>query len=349
MGIDQGKVIVTGGAGFIGSHTVVELALAGYTPVIIDDFSNAERSVLDGLASILGREVPCHAVDCNDGERLNELFAAEGPIRGVIHFAAFKSVGESVHSPLKYYRNNVGSLTTLLEVMKAHDVWDLVFSSSCTVYGQPDTLPVTEDTPMKEAESPYGRTKQICEELIGDVVKAEHPVRAAVLRYFNPIGAHPSSEIGELPIGTPDNLIPFITQTAAGIRDELIVFGDSYATADGSCIRDYIHVVDLAKAHVKALDWLARKEKRPAQEIFNIGTGSGASVLEVIEAFERASQQRLAYRIGPRREGDIEQIYANADKAEQVLNWKADCGLEEAMRDAWNWQVALDRKSKPVD
>jgi len=349
MGIDKGKVIVTGGAGFIGSHTVVELALAGYTPVIVDDFSNAERSVLKGLAAILGSEVRCHPVDCNDGARLSELFSAEGPLRGVIHFAAFKSVGESVHFPLKYYRNNVGSLTTILEVMKAHNVWDLVFSSSCTVYGQPDTLPVTEAAPMKEAESPYGRTKQICEELIGDVVRAQHPVRAALLRYFNPIGAHPSSEIGELPIGTPDNLVPFITQTAAGIRDELTVFGNDYATPDGSCIRDYIHVVDLAKAHVKALDWLASKAQNPAQEVFNIGTGSGASVLEVIEAFERASQQRLAYKIGPRREGDIEQIYANADKSEQVLGWKATCGLEEAMRDAWNWQVALGRKSNAAD
>lgn len=347
--LNKGKVIVTGGAGFIGSHTVVELVLSGYTPVIVDDFSNAERSVLKGLATILGHEVPCHAIDCNDATRLSDLFLAEGSIQGVIHFAAFKSVGESVHSPLKYYRNNVGSLTTLLEVMKAHDVWDLVFSSSCTVYGQPDRLPVTEDTPMKAAASPYGRTKQICEELIGDAVNARHPVRAAVLRYFNPIGAHPSSEIGELPIGTPDNLVPYITQTAAGIRNELTVFGDDYATPDGSCVRDYIHVVDLAKAHVKALDWLASKPEEPTQEVFNIGTGSGVSVLEVIEAFEQASQKNLSYKVGQRREGDIEQIYANADKSERVLDWKAICGLEEAMRDAWNWQLALGRKSKAAD
>ncbi len=341
----KGKVIVTGGAGFIGSHTVVELALAGYTPVIVDDFSNSERSVLEGLAAILGHEVTCHAVDCNNHSHMSELFAAEGSIRGVIHFAAFKSVGESVHSPLKYYQNNVGSLMTLLEVMKEQGVWDLVFSSSCTVYGQPDALPVTEETPMKAAESPYGGTKQICEQLIGDVVKASHPVRAAVLRYFNPVGAHPSSEIGELPLGTPDNLVPFITQTAAGIREALTVFGDDYATPDGSCIRDYIHVVDLAKAHVKALDWLEKQPEEAAQEIFNVGTGAGSSVLEAIKAFEKASGERLAYTVGSRRAGDIEQIYANADKSEQVLGWKAELGLEEAMRDAWNWQVALNRKS----
>jgi UDP-glucose 4-epimerase len=342
---DKGKVIVTGGAGFIGSHTVVELALAGYSPVIVDDFSNSQRSVLAGLEKILGHEVPCHAVDCNDGTRLSEIFSSEGPIQGVIHFAAFKSVGESVHSPLKYYRNNVGSTTTLLEVMKAHSVWDLVFSSSCTVYGQPDSLPVTEESPMKHAESPYGSTKQICERLIADLIVAEHPVRAAVLRYFNPIGAHPSGEIGELPLGTPDNLVPFITQTAAGSRNVLTVFGDDYATPDGSCIRDYIHVLDLAQAHVKALDWLAGQPEKPAQEIFNIGTGSGASVLEAIAAFERASGKSLTYTIGARRPGDIEQIYANADKSEKLLGWKATRGLEEAMRDAWNWQVTLDGRS----
>jgi UDP-glucose 4-epimerase len=334
-------VIVTGGAGFIGSHAVVELAEAGYEPIVVDDFSNSNRSVLDGLETILGGKIPCHAIDCNDSDALRLVFESEGPIKGVIHFAAFKAVGESVARPLAYYRNNIGSLVTLMEVMREFAVRDLVFSSSCTVYGQPDTLPVTEETPRKPALSPYGHTKQICESIIEDAVRAELPLRTAVLRYFNPIGAHPSSQIGELPLGAPENLVPFITQSAAGLRDRVTVFGDDYPTPDGSCIRDYIHVVDLAVAHVKSLQWLDSQDTPCMREVFNLGTGSGSSVLEVIAAFERASGVALKYRVGERRSGDIEKIYANADKAERMLQWRVERSMEEAMRDAWNWQLAL--------
>lgn len=337
-------MVVTGGAGFIGSHTVVELIGAGYEPIIVDDFSNSQRSVLEGLEAILGRKIPCHAIDCNDTDALRFVFESEGPIKGVIHFAAFKAVGDSVARPLAYYRNNVGSLITLMEVMQQFEVRDLVFSSSCTVYGQPDTLPVTEETPCKPATSPYGHTKQICESIIEDAVRAELPLRTAVLRYFNPIGAHSSSRIGELPLGTPENLAPVITQAAAGIRDQITVYGNDYETPDGTNIRDYIHVVDLALAHVKSLQWLDSQDTAPMSEIFNLGVGSGSSVLEVIAAFESASGMSLQYRVGDRRAGDIEKIYANVDKAERMLHWKAERSMEEAMRDAWNWQLALARE-----
>ena len=343
-GSSNNTVVVTGGAGFIGSHTVVELIGAGYEPIIVDDFSNSQRSVLEGLEAILGRKIPCHAIDCNDTDALRFVFESEGPIKGVIHFAAFKAVGDSVARPLAYYRNNVGSLITLMEVMQQFDVRDLVFSSSCTVYGQPDTLPVTEETPCKPAASPYGHTKQICESIIGDAVRAKLPLRTAVLRYFNPIGAHPSGRIGELPLGVPDNLVPFITQTAAGIRDSLTLFGDDYETPDGSCIRDYIHVVDLAAAHVKSLQWLDTQDAPSMSELFNVGTGGGRSVLEVIAAFERASGRSVKYRVGERRPGDIVQIYADVSKAERVLQWKAERSMDDAMRDAWNWQLALAGK-----
>jgi len=335
------KVIVTGGAGFIGSHTVVELSSAGYTPIIVDNFCNSDRKVLVGLEAIVERPIHCHEIDCNDPEALARVFEAEGEIFGVIHFAAYKSVSESVARPLDYYRNNVGSLLTLLERMQISGVRNLVFSSSCTVYGQPDALPVTEETPRKPAESPYGATKQVCEWIIDDVVKAGDPVRVVTLRYFNPIGAHPSGLIGELPLGTPDNLVPFITQTAAGIWQRLTVFGDDYPTPDGSCIRDYIHVMDLANAHVKALDWLEAQRQAACNEVFNVGTGKGCSVFEAIQAFARASGVSLPYTVGPRRSGDIEQIFANADKAERVLGWKAQRSIEDAMRDAWKWQRAL--------
>jgi len=335
------KVIVTGGAGFIGSHTVVELGAAGYEPIVIDNFCNSDRKVLRGLEAILKKPIRCHEIDCNDSQALAHVFEREGEIFGVIHFAAYKSVSESVARPLEYYRNNVGSLLTLLDRMCSSDVHNLVFSSSCTVYGQPDALPVTEETPRKPAESPYGATKQVCEWIIEDVVKAGDLIRAVTLRYFNPIGAHPSGLIGELPLGTPDNLVPFITQTAAGVRQRLTVFGDDYATQDGSCIRDYIHVMDLANAHVKALDWLEAQPRVSGNEVFNVGTGKGCSVFEAIQAFERAAGVTLPYTVGSRRPGDIEQIFADADKAQRVLGWKAQRSIEDAMCDAWRWQKNL--------
>jgi UDP-glucose 4-epimerase len=337
----KGKVIVTGGAGFIGSHSVVALIEDGYAPIIVDDFSNSEPSVLDGLESICGRAVPCHRLDCGDPDALATVFEQEGPIRGVIHFAAFKAVAESVREPLKYYRNNVGSLITLLELMQRFEVQDLVFSSSCTVYGQPDQLPVTEETPIKSAESAYGETKQVCETVIRDLVSSGAPIRAAVLRYFNPIGAHASGLIGELPIGDPANLVPVIMQSSAGLRGPVQVFGGDCATPDGTCIRDYIHVVDLAEAHVRSLDWLAEQDGAAINETFNLGTGHGTSVREAIVAFEKATGRTLDYRVGDRREGDIEQIYANTDKASEVLGWRAGRGIVEAMGDAWRWQCSL--------
>jgi UDP-glucose 4-epimerase len=335
------KVIVTGGAGFIGSHTVVELVEAGFEPVIVDDFSNSTQSVLDGLETILGRRVTCHEADCNDRDRLRQIFESAGTIQGVIHFAAFKAVGDSVSRPLAYYENNIGSLIAVMEVMQEFDVHDIVFSSSCTVYGEPDTLPVTEESPLKAAASPYGRTKQICESIIEDAVTAELQLRTVVLRYFNPIGAHPSGQIGELPLGVPDNLVPFITQTAAGIRDFLTVFGNDYDTPDGSCIRDYIHVLDLAAAHVKSLQWLNTQQTASMSELFNVGMGSGSSVLEVIAAFERVSGKSFDYRIGQRRPGDVVKIYADVGKAERILRWKTERSIDQAMKDAWNWQLAL--------
>jgi UDP-glucose 4-epimerase len=338
----QRKVIVTGGAGFIGSHTVVELSAAGYTPVIVDNFSNSQEKVLDRLEQLVGHAVKTHRVDCTDKAALAAVFAEEGQIEGVIHFAAFKAVGESVAQPLKYYRNNVGSLVTLLEVMNKHGVKSLVFSSSCTVYGQPDQLPVTEETPIAAPQSPYGHTKQICEAVIEDQSATGAGTKAISLRYFNPIGAHSSHLIGELPLGVPLNLIPYITQTAAGIREKLTVYGNDYNTIDGTCLRDYIHVVDLAKAHVKALDWLFSKAAKNSHEVINLGTGRGNSVLEVIKTFEAVSGTNLNYEIGPRREGDVEQIYASVDKSVALLGWKTELSLEVAIRDAWEWQRTLE-------
>ena len=338
------KILVTGGAGYIGSHTVVELAQAGYEPIIIDDFSNSKESVLAGLRDILGREVKCHDIDCGNADALRQVFEQEGDIQGVIHFAAFKAVGESVQKPLAYFQNNVGSLLTLIAVMKEVGVENLVFSSSCTVYGVPDQLPVTEATPTKPASSPYGRTKQMCEDIVHDVAGAsDNKQRTILLRYFNPIGAHPSAKIGELPLGVPNNLVPFITQTAAGMRDKLTIFGDTYDTPDGTNIRDYIHVVDLAQAHITAVQRLLDRKAPEAVETFNIGTGHGNSVLEVVKTFEEASGQKLNYIIGPPRPGDVPAIYADATKAAEVLGFKTTTSLRDSLASAWKWQETLSK------
>ena len=336
------KILVTGGAGYIGSHAVVELAQAGFQPVIVDDFSNSQESAVAGIEAILGAKVPLHRIDCGDAAALRQVFKTEKDIKGVIHFAAFKAVGESVQKPLAYFQNNVGSLLTLLEVMKEQGVENLVFSSSCTVYGIPDALPVTEATPTKPASSPYGRTKQMCEDIVHDVAGApDNRIRTILLRYFNPIGAHPSAKIGELPLGVPNNLVPFITQTAAGIREKLTIYGNDYDTPDGTNIRDYIHVVDLAKAHVVAVQRLLDRKATDTVETFNVGTGHGNSVLEVVHAFEQASGQRLNYSIGPRRPGDVPAIYADATKAEQVLGFKTETSLADSLASAWKWQLSL--------
>lgn len=333
------KILITGGAGYIGSHAAVSLIQAGFEPIIIDDFSNSQKSVLEGLKKILGRELTCYEGDCNNQDLMDRIFS-EQSITGVIHFAAHKAVGESTQLPLKYYKNNIGSLLVLLEVMKKHQVKDLVFSSSCTVYGQPDELPVRETTPRKDAESPYGNTKKIGEDILVDYVKSGESIRVIALRYFNPIGAHASAEIGELPLGTPANLVPFVTQTGIGIREKLTVFGDDYNTTDGTCIRDYIHVMDLAEAHVKSLQYLDGKPNN-FYDLFNVGTGNGNTVMEVIKAFEKVSGQALNYQIGPRRVGDVEQVWADTSKINKELNWSPQYGLEEALRDSWNWQLKL--------
>ena len=341
--IETKKIIVTGGAGFIGSHAVVELAQAGYEPVIIDNFENSFPIIVEGIQQILGGPVKIHKVDCRDKQGLQNVFDKEKNIYGVIHFAANKAVGESVADPLKYYDNNLQSLVTLLRVMKANNVLRLVFSSSCTVYGIPDSLPVNESLQTKRPASPYGNTKRISEELIEDFVASCPEFQAISLRYFNPIGAHRTSLIGELPIGVPNNLVPFITQTAAGLRNELTVFGKDYDTEDGTCIRDYIHVVDLAKAHVKALDAFLNVDLRGKNEIFNLGTGKGNSVLEVIKTFEKISGLKLKYRLGDRRPGDVPKIFGEVTKSNKILKWKSECTLEDSMRDAWNWQQYLGK------
>ncbi|WP_186753472.1 UDP-glucose 4-epimerase GalE [Echinicola salinicaeni] len=333
------QILITGGAGYIGSHTAVALVNAGFEPIIIDNFSNSEKTVLNGLEKILNRPVKCYEGDCNDSEMVRTIFK-ENNISGVIHFAASKAVGESTQIPLKYYSNNINSLIVLLETMKEFKVKDIVFSSSCTVYGQPDELPVKETTPRKDAESPYGNTKKICEDILMDHVKSGAAARIVALRYFNPIGAHPSSLIGELPIGVPANLIPFVTQTGAGIREKITVFGDDYNTPDGTCIRDYIHVMDLADAHVKSIQYLADK-KDNFFDLFNVGTGNGNTVMEVIKAFEKVSGKPLNYELGARRAGDIEKVWANTDKVSKVLGWTPEYNLEDALKDAWNWQLTL--------
>jgi UDP-glucose 4-epimerase len=338
------KVIVTGGTGYIGSHTVVELIVAGYEPVIIDNLYNSDISVLEGIRAITGVTPKFYGYDLCDSQKLEEVFRAEGKVDAIIHFAAYKAVGESVRKPLDYYRNNLTSLMNLLAAMERHDTPVLVFSSSCTVYGQPDTLPVTEASPVKEAASPYGYTKQAGEIIIRDTIAARSAHKAVSLRYFNPIGAHPTAFIGELPRGVPENLVPYITQTAIGLRDELKVFGTDYDTPDGSCIRDYLHVVDLAKAHVMALRRMLEGENKAGYEVFNLGMGKGVSVLEAIAAFEKASGVRLNFTITCRRAGDIEKIWADPSLANRELGWKTEITIEEAMETAWRWENRLKNK-----
>lgn len=340
------KILVTGGMGFIGSHTVVELIQAGYEPIIIDNLSNSSIQVLDGIEKITGQRPYFAQIDCQDKEALQQVMQEQGPISAIIHFAASKAVGESVEKPLLYYRNNLVSLLNLLDLMPSNGIERIVFSSSCTVYGQPEVLPVTENAPIQPALSPYGNTKQICEEIITDTAYANKQLHAILLRYFNPIGAHESAEIGELPNGVPQNLIPFVTQTAAGIREQLKVFGNDYNTPDGSCIRDYINVTDLAKAHVAAVKRLTEALQKKSVEVFNIGTGNGLSVLEIIKAFEKVTGQKLNYAIVGRREGDIEQVWADATYANTELGWKTEKNIEETLLSAWKWQEKLSQKSK---
>ena len=337
------KILVTGGLGFIGSHTVVELIQQNYEVVIADNLSNSEESVLEGINSICGIKPEWHNVDLSDSSK-SIFFLKNQRFDGIIHFAAFKGVGESVLNPLKYYRNNLLSLINVMSYLKSHNHCAFIFSSSCTVYGQVEKLPITENADIKTAESPYGKTKQICEEILKES-SAAYDLKSIVLRYFNPIGAHPTGKIGELPIGVPQNLIPFITQSAAGIRGVLNVFGDDYPTPDGTAIRDYIHVVDLAQAHVIALERLLSNKNASPMEIFNIGTGKGSSVFEVIKAFEKASGKKLDYKITDRREGDITSAYAETKSAREILGWKSKKTLEDALKDAWKWQKSLDKKS----
>jgi len=337
------RILVTGGTGYIGSHTVVCLMEQGYDVVIVDNLSNSNVEVLDGIEKIVGRRPDFENLDCLDYPNMDRLFARYNDIEAVIHFAASKAVGESVEKPLMYYRNNLGSLVNLLELMSAHGVKNIVFSSSCTVYGQPDAdhLPVDETAPIQKALSPYGNTKQINEEIIQDTCHSNPNIHATILRYFNPIGAHPSAEIGELPNGVPNNLLPFVTQTAAGLREKLRVFGDDYNTPDGSCIRDYIYVLDLAKAHVKAVERMLSGNADEQVEIFNLGTGRGLSVLEIIRTFIKVTGVHIPYEIVGRREGDIEQVWAKPDRANKVLGWRADTPVEDVLLSAWNWEKHL--------
>jgi UDP-glucose 4-epimerase len=330
------KILVTGGLGFIGSHTVVELQNQGFEVIIIDDLSNTTLSVLDRITEITGIKPAFHNIDLRIKKDVKSFFTIH-KVDGIIHFAAFKAVGESMQNPLDYYENNIGSLVYVLQEMRDHHLDNFIFSSSCTVYGQADELPITENAPVKKAESTYGNTKQIGEEIIYESCKA-HNLNAIALRYFNPIGAHESIKIGELPLGVPQNLIPFVTQTAAGIRKELAVFGDDYPTSDGTAIRDYIHIVDLAKAHIAALQRLIKKNNTQNFEFFNVGSGTGSSVLEVIKTFEKVSQKPLNYKIDGRREGDITAAYADTSMANKELNWKTEKTLEEALAAAWKWQ-----------
>lgn len=335
------RILVTGGTGYIGSHTVVELQKAGYPVVIIDNLSNSNKEVLDGIERITGIRPDFVEADCTDIKALDKLFTDYPGIKGIINFAASKAVGESMQKPILYYRNNLATLLNLLEEMPIHGVKGIVFSSSCTVYGEPDVNPVTEQSPIKKATSPYGNTKQISEEIITDVINAGAPIKSVILRYFNPVGAHPSAEIGELPNGVPQNLIPYLTQTAMGIRKELSVFGDDYNTPDGSCIRDYIDVVDLAKAHVIAVERMLEDKSDEKIEIFNLGTGNGLSVLQLINTFEEATGVKVPHKIVGRRAGDIEKVWANPTYANEVLGWKADTPISDTMRSAWAWQCKL--------
>lgn len=336
-------ILVTGGSGFIGSHTTVELIQNGYNVVIVDNLSNSNASVVDGIEKITGVRPEFEKVDCCDYAAMENVFEKHKGISGIIHFAASKAVGESVQKPLLYYRNNINSLINLLELMPKYGVKGIIFSSSCTVYGQPsaENLPVTEEAPMQKALSPYGNTKQVNEEIIQDYIHSGAPIKSIILRYFNPIGSHPSALIGELPNGVPMNLIPFVTQTAIGIRKELKIFGNDYNTPDGTCIRDYIDIMDLAKAHVKAMERILNENGTDPVEVFNIGTGKGLSTLQIVEGFEKATGVKLNWHYAPRREGDIEKVWANPHKANTVLGWKASVDIEDTLRSAWKWQQKL--------
>ncbi len=332
------KILVTGGTGYIGSHTVVELQTAGYEVIVVDDLSNSNIDVLDNIEQISGKKPAFEQFSLADAAKTDDFFNRHRDIAAIIHFAASKAVGESVQLPLHYYRNNLVSLLNILDCQVKYGISNIVFSSSCTVYGQPDKLPVTETTPRKDAESPYGNTKRVNEDILQDAVRAYPQLKGIALRYFNPIGAHPSALIGELPLGIPQNLVPFITQTAAGLRSELLVFGDDYDTPDGSAIRDYINVVDLAKAHLVAIERLLQNQNKTGYEVFNLGTGNGYSVLEIVKGFEKVTGLKLNYRIVERRAGDIEKIWADTTFANQELGWKAEKGLEETLLSAWNWE-----------
>jgi len=331
------KILVTGGTGFIGSHTVVELYNAGYTPVIVDNLSNSSIKILDQIEKIIGFKPEFHEFNLCDEQKTTAFLAANNDIKGIIHFAAYKAVGESVQKPLEYYHNNFVSLFNLLNAYKEKPI-NFVFSSSCTVYGQPDVLPVTEAAPVKKAESPYGNTKQVAEEILSETASVNKNYNIVALRYFNPVGAHETALIGELPIGVPQNLVPFITQTAIGKREKITVFGDDYDTPDGSCIRDYIHVVDLAKAHVAAIKRMEEGRSSDNYEVFNIGTGKGTTVLEIINAFEKSTGEKLNYQIGPRRGGDIEKVYGDVTKSKNELGWKAELNVDDMMKSAWEWE-----------
>jgi UDP-glucose 4-epimerase len=336
------KILITGGLGFIGSHTVVELVNSGYEPVIVDNLANSDIKILDQLTKIIGYKPAFHQIDLCDEGGVKKLAELESDISGIIHFAAFKAVGESVREPLKYYRNNFFSMINLLEAYYGKPL-NFVFSSSCTVYGQPDELPVTESAPVKAAQSPYGNTKQIAEEILQDMVASGSNYKVVSLRYFNPVGAHDSALIGELPIGVPQNLVPFITQTAIGKREKITVFGSDYNTPDGSCVRDYIHVVDLAKAHVAALKYMELPDYK-GYDVFNIGTGNGTTVLQIIHAFENATGVKLNYSIGPRREGDVEKVWGDVNKSANKLGWRAELGINEMMQSAWEWEKYIFKK-----
>ncbi|MBQ0006156.1 MAG: UDP-glucose 4-epimerase GalE [Alistipes sp.] len=336
------RVLVTGATGYIGSHTIVELVNAGYEVVGVDDFSNSSRDVLDGIAGIIGRKIPFVEADCSDMAQFSKVFESYPDIRAAIHFAAYKAVGESVGKPVEYFKNNLSSLLNLVDLMRRQPSANIVFSSSCTVYGEPDegALPISETARTKEATSPYGRSKQICEDMLKDCGRAYENLKITALRYFNPIGAHPSAKIGELPRGVPQNLVPFVTQTAAGLRKELSIFGNDYDTPDGTCIRDYIYVCDLAKAHVAAVNRMLTQDSE-RYEIFNLGTGNGVSVLELVNTFIKVTGVALPYRFAPRRAGDIVKVWADATKANTVLGWKADTPLDEVLLSAWNWEKKI--------
>ncbi|RNC84336.1 MAG: UDP-glucose 4-epimerase GalE [Winogradskyella sp.] len=338
------KVLVTGGLGYIGSHTVVELQNAGFNVVILDNLSNSTIDVLEGITKITGITPDFYSLDLRSKEDIKPFFKTHSDISGVVHFAASKAVGESVQKPLFYYQNNVTTLINVLQELKSIECQNFIFSSSCTVYGEADSLPITETSPIKPAVSPYGNTKQISEEILRDICVINRKFKTVALRYFNPIGAHSSGYIGELPLGVPQNLVPYITQTAIGVREQLPVFGDDYPTEDGTCIRDYIHVVDVAKAHVVALNRLLNSQQESNYEVFNIGTGNGSSVLQVIESFEEVTNQKLNYKIVDRRLGDVTSAYADTTKANTILGWKARFSLDDAMRDAWNWEKKIRTK-----